>query len=292
MTFFCWFELPPDNIDEIPETFKCQIALSCGRRIRTINADMALNITLINHATLLIQMDGVNILTDPIYSRTVSFLFPRRQKPGIPFEELPPINYILISHSDYDHLNLKTLRMLRCRGPSTIVISKGLTPYAQKAGFEDIVDLNTWESTERPDTKITCTPAKHHSKRSAWDHTGSACCGFVVQSRNHTVYFAGDTGHAKFFAELGSRFSIDAALLPIGAYKPEKWFKNEHLHPETAVKAFLDLKALHLIPYHWGTFWISDEPMAEPPRLLLAESERFQLRDKVHILNNGESVQF
>ena len=253
---------------------------------------MALKITFINHATLLVQMNGINILTDPIYSRTVSFAFPRRQKPGIPFEDLPPIDYIVVSHSDYDHLNIKTLRMLRRRGLSTLVIPRGLARYAQKVGIDNVVEVSTWESYERPGLTITCTPAKHHSKRTAWDRTGSACCGFVLQTKDHTVYFAGDTGYAEFFAELGSRFSIDAALLPIGAYKPERWFKNLHLHPATAFRAFLDLKALHLIPYHWGTFWISDEPMAEPPQLLLAESERFGLRDKVHILNNGESVQF
>jgi L-ascorbate metabolism protein UlaG (beta-lactamase superfamily) len=252
---------------------------------------MALKITFINHATLLVQMDGINILTDPIYSRTVSFAFPRRQKPGIPFEDLPLINYVLVSHSDYDHLNLKTLRMLRRKASSTIVVPGGLASYARKAGFENIIELNTWQCAEEHGLNITCTPAKHHSKRTAWDRTGSACCGFVLQTKNHIVYFAGDTGYDEFFAELGSRFSMDVALLPIGAYKPERWFKNLHLHPETAVKAFLDLKARHLIPYHWGTFWISDEPMAEPPQLLLAESERFGLRDKVHILNNGESVE-
>jgi L-ascorbate metabolism protein UlaG (beta-lactamase superfamily) len=253
---------------------------------------MALKITLINHATLLVQMDGINILTDPIYSRTVSFTFPRRQKPGVPFEDLPPINYILVSHSDYDHLNLKTLRMLRRKGPSTLVIPRGLARYAEKAGIEDVVEVSTWETCERPDLTITCTPAKHHSKRTAWDRTGSACCGFVLQTKNHTIYFAGDTGYDEFFAELGSRFLLDAALLPIGAYKPERWFKNVHLHPATAIQAFLDVKARHLVPYHWGTFWISDEPMDEPPRLLLAESERLKLRDRVHVLNNGESVQF
>jgi L-ascorbate metabolism protein UlaG (beta-lactamase superfamily) len=219
-------------------------------------------------------------------------MFPRRQKPGIPFENLPPIDYVLISHSDYDHLNLKTLRMLRRKGASTIVIPRGLARYVRKSGFEEIVELNTGESGEKSELRITCTPAKHHSKRTAWDRTGSACCGFVVESKNHTVYFAGDTGYDEFFGELGSRFSIDVALLPIGAYKPEKWFRNLHLHPATAVKAFLDLNARHLVPYHWGTFWISDEPMDEPPRLLLAESERLALRDKVHVLKNGESVQF
>jgi L-ascorbate metabolism protein UlaG (beta-lactamase superfamily) len=253
---------------------------------------MALKITLINHATLLVQIDGVNVLTDPIYSRTVSFAFPRRQKPGIPFDKLPSIDTILVSHSDYDHLNLKTLRMLRRKGSSAIVLPKGLARYARKSGFEKIVELNSWDSTECADLTITCTPAKHRSKRTAWDGASSACCGFVIQSRNHTVFFAGDTGYGDFFQELGSRFSIDTALLPIGAYKPEKWFKNVHLHPATAVRAFLDLKARHLIPYHWGTFWISDEPMAEPPQLLLAESERSHVRDQVHVLNNGESVQF
>ena len=252
---------------------------------------MPLKITFINHATLLLQMDGINVLTDPIYSRTVSFLFPRRQKPGIPFEDLPPIDYVLVSHSDYDHLNLKTLRKLRRTGTATIVVPTGLSRYAQKAGFKDIVELSTWDVLDRSNVKITCAPARHHSKRTAWDRTGSSCCGYVVETSERTVYFAGDTGYDEFFVELGSRFTIDAALLPIGAYKPEKWFKNLHLHPATAVKAFQDLRARHLVPYHWGTFWISDEPMAEPPRLLLAESERVGVQDRVHILNNGESIQ-
>jgi L-ascorbate metabolism protein UlaG (beta-lactamase superfamily) len=252
---------------------------------------MALKITFINHATLLIEIDGVTILTDPIYSRTVSFTFPRQQKAGIPFEELPPIDYIFVSHSDYDHLNLKTLRKLRLRKASTVVFPAGLGRYGKKAGFDDVVELRAWESRTQPSVAITCTPAKHHSKRTAWDWTGSSCCGFVVQSKNHAVYFAGDTGYADFFSELGSRFTLDAALLPIGAYKPEKWFKNLHLDPATAVQAFLDLKARHLVPYHLGTFWISDEPMDEPPRLLLSEAERLQLGGRVHILKNGECVQ-
>jgi L-ascorbate metabolism protein UlaG (beta-lactamase superfamily) len=253
---------------------------------------MALKITLINHATLLMEMDGVTILTDPIYSRTVSFMFPRQQKPGIPFEDLPPIDTIVVSHSDYDHLNVKTLRRLRRKKSSTVVVPSGLTRYVQKAGFDDVIELLSWESHEQQGLSIICTPAKHHSKRTAWDRTGSSCCGFVIQSKNHTMYFAGDTGYGEFFAELGSRFSIDVALLPIGAYKPERWFKNLHLHPATAVKAFLDLKARHLIPYHWGTFWISDEPMAEPPRLLLAEAQHLHLEDRIHVLKNGEFVQF
>jgi L-ascorbate metabolism protein UlaG (beta-lactamase superfamily) len=251
---------------------------------------MAASITYVNHATLLIQLNGVTVLTDPIYSRTITFFIPRRQKPGIPFAQLPSIDYIVVSHSDYDHLNLKTLRMLRRRGTTTIVVPHGLSRYCRKAGFEDIIELRSWESAERPNARITCTPAKHQSKRTAWDRTGSSCCGFVIEAHGQTVFFAGDTGYDLFFSELGGRFSIDAALLPIGAYKPEKWFKNLHLHPATALRAFQDLRAKHLVPYHWGTFWISDEPMAEPPQLLLAEAERQNIRERVHVLNNCESL--
>jgi L-ascorbate metabolism protein UlaG (beta-lactamase superfamily) len=249
------------------------------------------SITLINHSTLLLQLGGMNILTDPIYSWTISFLFPRLQKPGIPFDKLPPIDYILISHSDYDHLNMRTLWRLHRKRASTIVFPRGLGAYGRKAGFEEIIEMNWWESFERDGLKITCVPAKHTSKRKPWDSSASACCGYIVQHNNRTVYFAGDTAYADFFTEIGGRFSVDVALLPIGAYKPEKWFKNLHLHPASATQAFEDLRAQLLVPIHWGTFWISDEPMAEPPQMLRAEGERRGIAHKIHVLANGESLQ-
>jgi len=249
------------------------------------------SITLINHATVLIQLGGISFLTDPIYSLTVSYLFPRMQKPGIPFKELPSIDHILLSHSDYDHLNMKTLRRLQRRGTSTIVLPKGLGSYGNKAGFPEIVEMSSWEDFERDGLRITCVPAKHVSKRKPGDLSAAACCGYVIRANNRAVYFAGDTAYADFFKEIGSRYEIDAALLPIGAYKPEKWFKNVHLHPVTALQAFRDLRARQLVPIHWGTFWISDEPMAEPPRVLLAEAKRCGIEDKIRILKNGETLQ-
>lgn len=253
---------------------------------------MSNSVTVINHATVLVRLGPLNVLTDPIYSRTVSYLFPRLQKPGIALDDLPPIDCILVSHSDYDHLNLKTLRHLRRRQASTIIFPTRLGLFGRKAGFQNVIELTWWEEFERDGLKITCVPAKHRSKRSPRDQTNSACCGYVIRADGAAVYFAGDTAYADFFPQIGSRFDIDVALLPIGAYKPEKWFKNLHLHPATALRAFRDLKAKYLIPVHWGTFWISDEPMAEPPQLLLAEAEHLGLRDSVHILKNGESLQF
>ena len=253
---------------------------------------MAGTVTIVNHATVLIQLDGVNILTDPIYSRTVSFFFPRLQRPGIALEDLPPIDIVLISHSDYDHLNLKTLRRLSKRHAAPIVLPVGLGSYGRSSGFREVLETAVWQTVERGGAEITCVPAKHISKRKPRDPSAAACVGYVLQAGAHTVYFAGDTAYADFFPEIGKQFSIDVALLPIGAYKPEQWFKNLHLHPATALQAFIDLRARHLVPIHWGTFWISDEPMAEPPKLLQAEAERRGCAGAVHVLKNGESLRF
>lgn len=253
---------------------------------------MAGIITLINHSTVLIEMDGFRILTDPIYSRTVSFLFPRIQPPGIAFEALPFIDLVLLSHSDYDHLNMKTLRRLKQEKASTIAVPRGLGCYGRSAGFREVIEMDQWETIERNGLTIACVPARHVSKRRPGDPSSHSCAGFVIQTRSRTVYFAGDTAYGEFFAEIGRRYSIDVALLPIGAYKPEKWFKNLHLHPSVAFQAFKDLRAHHLVPIHWGTFWISDEPMAEPPKLLLAEAERRGEAGAVHVLRNSESMSF
>lgn len=247
---------------------------------------MACSITLVNHATVLIQIDGCNIITDPIYSNTISFFIPRLKRPGIPFSKLPPIHLILISHSDYDHLNFRTLRRLRRRDFPTIVFPKNLGKYGKRTGFKDVVELNPWEEFRFNSAHLTCVPAQHSGTRMLWDKTPA--CGYVIASRNGTIYFSGDTGYGPFLKEIGARFSIDVALLPIGAYRPYEWFRNIHLHPTTALQAFVDLKARHLIPVHWGTFKISDEPLKEPPRLLAQEAERLGMRDRVHILDHGK----
>jgi L-ascorbate metabolism protein UlaG (beta-lactamase superfamily) len=253
---------------------------------------MSDSIAFINHSTVLIQLGELSILTDPIYARTVSFLFPRLQKPGILLNDLPPIDCILISHNDYDHLNIKTLRRLSRRKASTIVFPRGLAAHGRRAGFQDIIEMSRWDEIQKGDLRIACTPARHVSKRRPRDRNASACCGYVIQAKGRTVYFAGDTGYADFFQELGRRFTIDVALLPIGAYKPHDWFKDVHLNPSSTVRAFIDLRAHHLIPIHWGTFWISDEPMAEPPLLLQQEARRQGVESKVHILRNGERFTF
>jgi L-ascorbate metabolism protein UlaG (beta-lactamase superfamily) len=247
-------------------------------------------ITFINHATVLIQIDGVNILTDPTYSRSVGFIAPRLQKPGIPFDLLPPIDLILISHNDYDHLSIRTLRRLRRQHRSKVFVPIGDEKHVRKAGMTDIQEMHWWESCDASGVKVSCVPAKHKSHRMLFQRNKQLCCGYVVERNGVAVYFAGDTGYGEHFHEIGGKFKLNAALLPIGAYKPHEWFREIHLNPQTAMRAFLDLKADLLIPIHWGTFKISDEPVREPPELLLQEAERLGVADRLRILENGGSV--
>jgi L-ascorbate metabolism protein UlaG (beta-lactamase superfamily) len=251
---------------------------------------MCCTITLINHATVLLKVGEVHLITDPVYSYTISLFIPRLKRPGIAFHILPPIDLILISHSDYDHLNFRTLRRLRRRDAPTIVFPKGLRRYGIRTGFKKIVELEYWEEKILGAVRVTCVPARHSGTRMLIDKRPA--CGYVIQSDDSTVYFSGDTGYGEFFKEIGTRFSIDLALLPIGAYKPYDWFKEIHLNPYSALQAFLDLKAKHLIPIHWGTFKISDEPIKEPPILLMQEAERRRVNERIHVLDNGESFVF
>lgn len=247
------------------------------------------SVTFINHATVLIQLNGCALLTDPVYSFSVSYFLPRLKKPGIPFHQLPHIDVVLISHNHYDHLNLRTLRRLRRAFDPAIIVPQGVGNYAKRAAFRQIGELRWWQELISENVKITCVPAKHRSGRRLFDRNKSGYCGYIIESKGKVVYFAGDTAYDGFFSELGSKFSIDVALLPIGAYKPYEWFKNIHLNPRTAIRAFTDLKARHLVPIHWGTFKISDEPMAEPPAWIHEEAVKEGIADRVHILNNGES---
>ncbi|MBI4428654.1 MAG: MBL fold metallo-hydrolase [Ignavibacteriales bacterium] len=250
------------------------------------------SLTFINHATVLIQLGGVNVLTDPVYSWTLGYYIPRLRMPGVAFGELPHIDVILVSHADYDHLNLRTLRRLRRRNQSMIFFPRGLSKYGTRTGFKDVVELDFWQSVEIRNLRVTCVPAKHFNKRLPWDRKKTLAGGYVVQTNASTVYFAGDTGYDDHFRQIAERFSIDVALLPVGAYKPHKWFKDIHLNPASAVQAFVDLKAKSLVPIHWGTFKISDEPLNEPPVLLHQAVNRLGLAEKLHVLKNGETFRW
>jgi L-ascorbate metabolism protein UlaG (beta-lactamase superfamily) len=249
-------------------------------------------VTFINHATVLIEAGGSTFLTDPVYSLSISYFIIRLRRPGVRLRDLPPIDFVLLSHGDYDHLNLKTLRRLRRRHQSVVLTPSGIGDYAHRAGFSQVVEMQWGERFERDDVGITCVPAKHANHRFPWSGKNSFCCGFTIEAGGKCVYFAGDTGYSEHFKTLGDKQRIDVALLPIGAYKPYEWFKDIHLNPATAVQALIDLNARYLVPIHWGTFKISDEPMAEPPQFLQTEAHKRGIGDRIKILHNGDLLLF
>ena len=224
-------------------------------------------VTFINHATLLVQMDGVNVLTDPIWSKRCSpvpFAGPKRHRPpGIRFEDLPPLDAVLVSHNHYDHLDMATLRRLT---PTPIVTPLGNRALMERNGVAGATDLDWWQSMKITDrVTITLVPAQHFCARGLSDRNATLWGGFVISGPSGNVYFAGDTGWGKHFAEVRERFGdVRVALLPIGAYLPRWFMKPAHIDPNEAVDAHVALGARTSIAMHYGTFRLGDDGETQP----------------------------
>jgi L-ascorbate metabolism protein UlaG (beta-lactamase superfamily) len=233
-----------------------------------------LRVTFVNHSTTLIQMDGVNILTDPVWSARVSpisFVGPKRYRaPGIRFDDLPPIDLVLVSHNHYDHMDVATLRALQKTHGMPIVSPLGNAALMRRHGIRGAIDLDWWETTRHTcGVESTVVPARHFSARALSDRNRNLWSGFVVSGSSGHVYFAGDTGWGEHFREIGERFvPIRAALLPIGSYLP-RWFMHPaHIDPQQAVDAHIALGARTSVAVHFGTFALGDDGEYDPVREL------------------------
>lgn len=233
-------------------------------------------LTYIGQATFLIQMDGVNILTDPIFSdraSPVSWAGPRRVRPpAVPLEALPPIHLVLLSHNHYDHMDLPSLKAIEARWAPPIVTGLGNAAYLAARGLSAAIDRDWWQDWTGPGgLKITFVPAQHWSKRLSVARRAALWGGHVVEGPSGRVYFAGDTGYPAQFADIGRRLGPpDLALLPIGAYEP-RWFMGpQHMNPEEAVRAHRDLGARFSIAMHFATFPLADEAIGAPAEDLAA----------------------
>ncbi|MBA7656512.1 hypothetical protein ES703_64438 [subsurface metagenome] len=255
----------------------------------------SLVVTWIGQATFLLQMDGLNILTDPIFSERcspVQFAGSRRVTP-MPLDpaRLPGIDYVLISHSHYDHLDKGAVRLLG-NGP-TWLVPLGLKAWFTRQGITKVVELDWWDQAGLVNGgAVVCVPARHFSSRRPWDRNKTLWAGWVVTTPRRKVYFAGDTGYGPHFAEISERTGPpDLALLPIGAYRPEWFMLPIHLNPRQAVRAHLDLRAERTIGMHWGTFILSDEPLLEPPRLFRRSARLEGLSDEeIIVLQHGQTI--
>lgn len=234
----------------------------------------AMQFTWVGHATWLIQVGGLNILTDPIWSKYCSPvpwpMLRRRTAPGIPFEQLPRIDLVLLSHAHYDHCDVPTLRRLGAK--PAYVAPAGLAPFVTRKTGGRVHEAEWGETLAVADARLTAVPALHFSARTGWDRNRALWCGWLLEVAGKRIYFAGDTGMAPFFGELGDWFratgGIDVALLPIGAYQPRWVMTPVHCTAADAVEIHQLIGARQSLAMHWGTFVLTEEPLREPPVLL------------------------
>jgi len=249
-----------------------------------------LGLTFIGHSSFFLQIGGQSVVIDPNFARWL-FLLKRLRQPGLHMRDLPPVDLILVTHAHFDHLHRQSLRTIarqtrRQRGTTpTLVIPHHVFDLVSDLGFQDIVELEWWNTFRHHGLDITHVPSRHWGARIIKDsHRGYG--GFVLRSAKHSVYHAGDTAYFSGFGEIGKRLEPELALLPIGAYNPPQ-FRNVHASPADAMRAFLDLKARWMVPMHYGTFRLSHEPIDEPLQLLRREAEAAGVKDRVIVLEEG-----
>ncbi|MDF2868241.1 MAG: twin-arginine translocation pathway signal [Gammaproteobacteria bacterium] len=255
-------------------------------------------VTFINHATVLIQTAGLNILTDPIWSKRcspISWLGPKRvHNPGIALADLPPIDIALISHDHYDHLDIPTLKKLQQHSKPKFIAGLGINPVLQANGRElSSTDLDWWqELTLANGVKITFVPARHWSARSPLNSNTTLWGGFVISTPHHKVYYSGDTAMGRHFQLIQQHFEeLSLAILPIGAYEPRWFMDNAHINPEEALIAYQTLNARYGLGVHHNTFaHLADEAYDQPLSDLSLAKEKLKLSSKqFRTLLPGES---
>jgi L-ascorbate metabolism protein UlaG (beta-lactamase superfamily) len=236
-----------------------------------------LRVTFVNHATVLVQMDGLNFLTDPVWSTRVGpkagLGVRRHQPPGIRFEDLPPIDVVLLSHNHYDHLDVPTLRRLARTHHPRILTFLGNRAYLKAEGIDGAEDYDWWQQADvqGPITgmRVIFVPARHWSGRSLTDHRRTLWGGFVIEGPSGSVYFAGDTGYGEFLKFIRAHLENHApppfrlALLPVAPFEPRWYMARKHLSPGDAVRAARLLGARTTIAIHWGTFELGDDDERE-----------------------------
>lgn len=256
-------------------------------------------VTWVGHATLLVQMEHVTFLTDPIWSNRpspVPLIGPSRfVPPGLLMDDLPPIDFVVISHNHYDHLDLPTLRSLAERDPATIFyVPLGNGGLLRDNGIANVIELDWGQTAVYKGATIHCLPSQHWSKRSLTDTHQALWSSWAVTGAARRFYFAGDTGYFDGFEAIGDRLGpFDLVAVPIGAYKPRAMMSESHMNPEEALRAAIDLRASRAVAMHFGTFDLSDEPLAEPPRRFrdAARTDQFS-EEAAWVLNIGETRAF
>jgi L-ascorbate metabolism protein UlaG (beta-lactamase superfamily) len=270
----------------LPSLFKIRVGRADKPFFPVLNdGDVAL--TWIGHASFLIQFHGCNVLVDPNWANWLKVV-KRLKRPGLEISHLPNIDLVLVTHAHFDHLDRRTLRKVAADQP--IVVPFDCGNLVHDLGFQSVHELGYWESYRHADIDVTLTPCHHWGARVLHDtHRGFG--GFIIRCGKRTIYHCGDTAYFPGFKEIGKRYDIDVALLPIGAYDPPTG-REVHMNPEQAVVAFEELGAKTLVPMHYGTFRLSYEPLDEPLRRLRASARKHGVLGRVAIMDEGKPLVF
>jgi N-acyl-phosphatidylethanolamine-hydrolysing phospholipase D len=259
--------------------------------------------TWLGHSTVLLNLAGKLILTDPVWSgraSPVSWAGPKRWvPPPLALQDLPPLDLIVLSHNHYDHLDRAAVKWLARNRPEVPWVAPlRLGATLRRFGVRQVTELDWWEETTINGLKVTATPAQHFSSRHFFDRNATLWCGFTFESASRRVYFAGDTGLHPEFGAIGRRLGpFDLALIPVGAYEPRWFMQPVHMNPEDAISAIRDLSSDHgqhpvprVVPIHWGTYKLTDEPMDEPPRRFAERWKEAGLpEERLWLLAHGET---
>lgn len=261
------------------------------------------SLTWIGHATVLVQLNGLNVLIDPVFSQRASplaFAGPKRRVPvGLALEQLPHIDVVLISHSHYDHLDSASVLALQAQpgGAPRFLVPLSIKAWLAGKGIVNAEEFDWGQHTRLAGLDFWFVPATHWSARSLTDRNRSLWGGWVMKTipqaaRPYSMYFAGDSGYSADFKRIGAAFgTFDLALLPIGAYAPRWFMRGEHMDPADAVQAFQDVHARRAIGVHWGTFELTDEALDEPPKKLLEALQAAGLgADRFSVLRHGQMI--
>lgn len=255
-----------------------------------VRCGSAARLTWIGHASFLASLGSSHILIDPVFSDRVGGLIRRHGSPGLLVEQLPRSSAVLVSHAHYDHLDRPSIDALPRDVPR--IAPLGVGEIIRGWGHTGVIELDWWESVELERERVTLVPARHWSRRWRSGLNRALWGGFVIESDAGSIYHAGDSASFAGFAAIGERFpGLLAAMLPIGSYDPAWFMERQHMNPEQAGEAFLSLDAGSLVPMHWGTFQLTDEPLCEPERRMRRWwEERRPEGKRLHSLAVGQTI--
>ena len=286
--FFLWqYERARDGLPKPPKTQTAVVSPDLDFiQANSKTPAMQPAMTWVGHATMLVQANGLNVMTDPVFSKRASpvqFAGPKRaHPPGLTLAQLPPIDVVLISHNHYDHLDTNTVLALanKAQAATLFIVPLGVKAWFTDLGISNVKELDWWDSAVVKGVEFNFTPVQHWSSRGLGDRSRTLWGGWAVFGTDTHWYFSGDTGYSRDFVDTQQRFAdrqspakgggFDMALIAVGAYEPRWFMKEQHVNPAEAVQIHKDLKAKRSVGVHWGTFNLTDEPLDQPPQDLAA----------------------